>query len=64
MRKWSSKHQRNHCLEQHLRKGAKMTPRGAPKRKKSDFLRSKLVFALKITFLRKNEKMNEKVEKG
>ena len=32
--KGSREHQRNHCLEQGLRKGANMTPKGGPKRKK------------------------------
>ena len=61
--KWSSKHQRNHCLEQGLRKGAKMTQKGAPKRKKITFWRTKPVFALKITFLRKSEKMSENAKR-
>ena len=62
MEKWSSKHQRNHCLEQHLRKGAKMTPKGAPKRKKTlfyaqnRFLRSKSLFTKKCGNERKSAK--------
>ena len=47
LRKWRPKHLKKHCLEQHFRQGAKMTPKGAPKRKISlvcvqiRFLRSK-----------------------
>ena len=53
MEKWSSKHQRNHCLEQHLRKGAKMTPKGAPKRKKR-------FFTLKTAFCAQNHFFTKK----
>ena len=51
--KWSSEHQRNHCLEQHLRKGAKMTPNGAPER-------IKLIFALETVLLRSKSLFYEK----
>ena len=62
MGKWSSKHQRNHCLEQHLRQGAKMTPKGAPKRKKSIFCAKNLFCAQNYFFYPKckNERKTAK----
>ena len=64
MGKWSSKHQRNHCLEQHLRQGAKMTPKGAPKRKKSIFCAQNLFLRSKSLFTKNAKKRTKMCEKG
>ena len=52
MQKGSSKHQRNHCLEQGLRKGAETTQKGAPKCK-NRFLAHKTAFCAQNRFLSK-----------
>ena len=64
MEKGTSKHQRNHCLEQGLRKGAEMTQKGAPKCKKSLFCAQNRFLRSKSLFERKVRKWAEKCEKG